>query len=471
MSDEGHSPKYTKIWKAEQAMVAVSVAQPDVTLVLDNDGVINDAILANSISAEAVAGWIGRPWFETVGGIGIDRVRRMIEDARTTGLSAFGQVTQRFPSGRELPIEYATARVAGRTGLVAIGKNLQAVAELQSQLTAAQQAREQEYWKLREVETRYRLLFDASKDATMIVRADSLRIAELNMAAVRALGLAQGGDILAEVAPGDQDKLRTMLGRVRDHGRAPGIIVHVGPARTTWTVRASLLTTEPGSSFLLQFETVRERAAAAPDGLPFAGLMERMPDGFVVLDQDGVVRSANRAFLDLTQTAVEASVIGKRLSQWLAAPGADANLLATVQRNQTVRVFPTTVEGELGTETAVEITAVGDRDTAPSHYGLMLRDVSRRHLRDMDAGREAGQPRGNSLGAALGVVSEGLGSASMPVLVRETVEAVERHCIAEALHRVSGNRSAASELLGISRQSLYAKLDRYGLDGDGEDGS
>jgi transcriptional regulator PpsR len=451
-------------------MTAVSVAQPDVTLVLDNDGVINHATLANSISHEAVAGWIGRPWFETVGEVGSERVRRMVADARATGLSAFGEVDQRFPSGRELPIEYTTARVAGRAGLVAIGRNLQRVAELQSQLTAAQLAREQEYWKLREVETRYRLLFEASNEATMIVRADTLRIAELNMAATRTLGLTQGGEILAAVSAADQDKLRAMLDRVREHGRAPGILVRVGPTRGTWSLRASLLTAEPGSSYLLQFAAVRGRAATAgaPVASPLATLVDRMPEGFVVLDQNGVVRSANRAFLDLTQTAVEASVVGKRLSQWLTMPGSDANLLASVQRHRMVRLSPNTVEGELGTETSVEITAVGDRDAAPSHYGVMMRDVSRQPPAEP---RDTATANGNSLGAALDVVSKGLGSASMPIMVRDTVEAVERHCIAEALERVGGNRSAAAELLGVSRQSLYAKLNRYGLDVETEEGS
>jgi transcriptional regulator PpsR len=462
-------PKTRKIWKAVSAMVAVSVAQPDVTLVLDNDGVINDATLANSISGEGVAGWIGRPWFETVGEVGSDRVRRMIADARATGISAFGQVNQRFPSGRELPIEYAAARVAGRAGLVAIGKNLQSVAELQSQLVAAQQAREQEYWKLREVETRYRLLFDTSNQAVVIVRADTLRIAEVNMAAIRSLGLAQGGEMLAEMAAGDHDKLRTMLDRVREHGRAPSILVHVGPTRSTFTVRASLLTTEPGSSYLLQFEPVRTRVPTGKDNgtPPLAGLIERMPDGYVVLDQEGVVRRANRAFLDLTQTAVEASVIGKRLGNWLAVPGAEATLLSGVQRHRAVRLFPATLEGELGTEIAVEITAVGDRDASPGFYGVLMRDVTRRQSQ---VAQEAPRAPANDLGAALGLVSEGLGSASMPMMVRDTVEAVERHCITEALGRVRGNRSAAAELLGISRQSLYAKLDRYSLDGETEEG-
>ena len=38
--------------------------------------------------------------------------------------------------------------------------------------------------------------------------------------------------------------------------------------------------------------------------------------------------------------------------------------------------------------------------------------------------------------------------------------------IESALELTNGNRTAAAELLGLSRQSLYAKLNRYGLDGD-----
>jgi DNA-binding NtrC family response regulator len=42
---------------------------------------------------------------------------------------------------------------------------------------------------------------------------------------------------------------------------------------------------------------------------------------------------------------------------------------------------------------------------------------------------------------------------------------VERHYIEAALKLTEGNRTAAAEMLGISRQSLYMKLDRYGIDG------
>jgi DNA-binding NtrC family response regulator len=44
------------------------------------------------------------------------------------------------------------------------------------------------------------------------------------------------------------------------------------------------------------------------------------------------------------------------------------------------------------------------------------------------------------------------------------VGVVERHYVRSALDLAEGNRTLAAELLGLSRQSLYAKLDRYGLE-------
>jgi DNA-binding NtrC family response regulator len=43
---------------------------------------------------------------------------------------------------------------------------------------------------------------------------------------------------------------------------------------------------------------------------------------------------------------------------------------------------------------------------------------------------------------------------------------VERHYVSSALKLANDNRTVAAELLGLSRQSLYAKLNRYGLTND-----
>ena len=51
------------------------------------------------------------------------------------------------------------------------------------------------------------------------------------------------------------------------------------------------------------------------------------------------------------------------------------------------------------------------------------------------------------------------------------VEVVEQHYVRAALQLADGNRTSAAEILGLSRQSLYAKLDRYNLnkETDGEE--
>jgi transcriptional regulator PpsR len=445
-------------------MSGINIAQPDVTLMLDMDGVIREASLSNAVSNESVDDWRGRPWGETVGDIGSGKVMRMIEDARERGVSAFRQITQRFPSGLEVPMEYTTVRLGGKAGLIAIGRNLQVVAELQSRLIAAQQAIEQEYWKLREVETRYRMLFDASNEAVLLLKADTLHIMEANPAAIRGLGLARGREILPEMAAEEREPFQTMLQRVRQAGRAPGVLLHLGPDRAAWLVRASLMTSEPGQVFLVQFAPAG--ATQIPDRrndqTSLEEFVDRLPDALVIIDRDGVIRRANRAFLDLVQVGSEGALLGERLGRWLSRPGADLTvLLANLHRHGSVRLFATGIQGELDGETAVEISAVGNTQVRPGYIALLLRDVGRRLPTSEDA---------TTLQAALAAIIEQTGKTSLRNLVRDAVGLVERHYIDAALNLSEGNRTAAAELLGMSRQGFYKKLAQYEIDGHSRSG-
>lgn len=439
-------------------MSSLAIASPDLTILLDLDGVIQKATLSDAIPDQGLNDWVGRPWFETVGDVAGDKVRRIVEDARRSGVSAFRQITQRFPSGVELPMEYTTVRLGGKAGLIAIGRNLQAVGELQSRLIAAQHAREQDYWKLREVETRYRLLFDASHEAVLLLTTDSLRVLEANPAAIRALGLAPGWEFVPEISPADLEAFQTMLVRVRDLGRAPGILVHLGPGRTAWMVRASLMNAERGQVFLLQIAPfgVAKLAETPSDAVSFEALIERLPDAFVVMDQSGIILRANGAFLDLVQVGAEGAVIGENLGRWVGVAGADVpGLLASIQRHRVVRLLATRVQGELGGDSDVEVSAAGSSDNRPRLIGALIRDVGRRLSL---SGEE------KKLASELAALSGKIGDTPLLQLVRDTTGVVERHYIEEALRRAEGNRTAAAEILGLSRQSLYVKLARYGLD-------
>lgn len=448
------------------AMTNVNAAQADVTIFLNMEGVIRDITLSNAFSEGETDNWIGRPWVETIADPG-DQASHMVEQARASGVSAFHQVTQRFPSGLKLPMEYTIVRLGEQAGLIAIGKNLQAVTELQSRLVEAQRVMERDYWKLREVETRYRLLFDASNDAVLLVNAASLRVVEANPAAIRALGIASAGrEFLLELTPQQREPFQTMLLRVREHGKAPATLVHIGQARKPWLVRASLMTSEPGLVFLLQFAPVGAALPDADRSFEFSSeaLLERMPDGFVILDRDDLIVHANRALVDMVEGGAKHAVVGQHLGRWLGRPGADLNvLLANVREYGSARLFATVVHGELGTESEVEISAAGDAEVEPRYIGLVLRNV----------GRRLPAASCDDLGAVLlDALSAPIGKTTLQKLVKDTIAVIERHYVNTALERTDGNRTAAAELLGLSRQSLYAKLARYGLDDDaGDSGS
>lgn len=448
-------------------MAALPTVQPDITLLLDMEGVIREATLSPAMSGESVDSWLGRPWVEVAGAMGGDKVKRMVDDARVSGISAFRQINQRFPSGLEIPMEFTTVLLGGRAGMLAIGKNLQAVAELQSRLIAAQQTMERDYWKLREIETRYRLVFDASNEAVIIVSAANLRIVEANRTAVEALNSSRrrnedlaGRELLHEVAAQDRDAVREMLASIRERGKALSILVHLGADKKPWMLRGSLMTADPGHVFLLQLAPATSASAPAEpaDHSTVEELVDRLPDGFVALDAAGVVRHANQAFLDLVQLGSKGSAIGESLGRWLWQPGADLNaLLKNIQRHKTVRLFTTSIRGELGTETEIEISGgMGEG----GQIGVLLRNVSRR----LPSGNES-----DFLRTALGSMSEQIGKSSLRSLVKNTVSIVEQHYVKQALELAGGNRSATAELLGLSRQSLYAKLNRYGLENKGSD--
>jgi transcriptional regulator PpsR len=366
-------------------MTAVSIAQPDVTLRLDLDGVIREVSVADSLNEVGIETWIGRPWVDTVADAGGDKIRRLVADARERSVSGFRQINQRFPSGREVLIEYTAVRLGDPAGFIAIGRSLQAVTEMQGRLVAAQHEMEREYWKLRELETRYRLLFDSSTEAVMLVQAANLRVVEANRAALRALGLAPyppgviaGQDFLPALLEEDREALQTMLERVRVQKRAPGMLIRLGSERAPWMVRASLTQSETGLMFLLQFTP----GAAAlpgfgePDRVSTEALIDRLPDGFVICDRWGVVVRGNRAFLDLIELAGEAAAVGEPLARWLGSADAQVStLLAGVAAQGAVRGFRTQLRSEGGAVCTVEASAAGDARYEARYVGTLIRKV------------------------------------------------------------------------------------------------
>ena len=448
--------------------MVVDLAQPDVTLLLDSSGVIREASVSKLLSEESVDGWLGQSWKSTVPDFVEEKVRRIIDDTRESGVSAFRQISQRFPSGREVPIEYTTVLLGGRAGFLALGKSLVAVAELQARFVATQQTLEREYWKTREIETRYRLVFENASDAVMLVRAGSMRIVEANPAAFEALGLnsatfdaAGGADLAAFVPPDEWAGVSTMIQRVLDHGQAPGILTHLGAQRRPWLARATTYKNEPGLLVMLQLVSTGPLPAKAsvpstPSSLSVEAIMHELPDGFVLLEEEGSIRQSNRAFARMVDMGSSGLVAGKRLERWVWRPGSDVQvLLKLLREHRVVRLFPTTLRSELGTEMQIEISGAVLPEQKPGLFGLLIREVGR---------RETSPARSASTTSLIDSIAEPVGRVPLRQLIRSTVDEVERHYVREALDLCRGNRTSAAEMLGLSRQTLYVKLERYGLD-------
>jgi len=442
-----------------------SLLQPDVQVTLDHHGVVTKASVANEIADESVDAWLGRPWAETVEGFGRSQIAELLGNAANEETSPIFQLTQRFPSGLVVPIEYL-AIPGSDGGVVAIGRDVRAVAQLQSRLAAAQQTMERGYWQLRDVENRYRVMFEASNDSLAIVSGDGYAISEANPAAIAALGLATaspqdivGRSLIELIEPPDRAMAEATLARALERGKAPRILVHLVHGDATWLLRASLVDADRGRLLLVHLmpaggdrdeETGRGDIDVSP-----AQLVDLAPDGIVLMDADGYVVSANAAFLRMVQTSAEAEVVGKSLGNWMRPPGGDLQMLLDNLQDLTVtRLFPTTLYSARKKRVPAEVAAVRLNESGSAMYGVFLRDVSQR----MDARKSNAR-----FGRLLDSMSAQLGKASLKDLVNTSTGLVERHFIEAALSATGGNRTSAAKLLRVSRQSLYTRLARYGL--------
>ena len=145
-------------------------------------------------------------------------------------------------------------------------------------------------------------------------------------------------------------------------------------------------------------------------------------------------------------------MLGEKIDRWLSHPGAGVGLILNlVQQHGGVRLLTTMIYGDLGSNTQVEISAVGDKPDQPAYFGLLLRDVTTR----LSDGRSLASP------GVADVYEEGF---SLEQLVSASTEAIERKTIVAVLDLCKGNITNAAKRLGLSRQSLHSKLKKYVLD-------
>ena len=466
------APKRTLGHLDAEAAGDLVAAASDMALILDSDGVIRDVSFHNDELAQELDGaarWPGRRWVDAATPDSRGKVESLIREAAAGAAPRWRHINLR--AGDEpVPVLFSAVRVGTSGHVVAFGRDLRAVSALQQRLVDAQQAMERDYARMRHVEMRYRLLFEMSAEPVLVVDAFSHKVTEANPAARRLFGETTRrlvGRIFPETFDADGALVvRELLARVRASGRGDQVRARIAEQDHDIQVVASLFRQESTTLFLLQLAT---GPAAAAEEMPrtqarLLKAVENSPDGFVVTGQEGRIEYANAAFLDMAQLATAEQVRGEPLERWVGRPGVEMEvLIANLRQRGSVRLFGTTLRGEYGATAEVEISAVSVMNGTAPYFGLAVRNIGRR-LSDSRAGRDL--PR------SVEQLTELVGRVSLKDLVRETTDVIERLCIEAALELTNDNRASAAEMLGLSRQSLYSKLRRYGLgELDAENGS
>ncbi len=446
------------------AAARLTEAAGDMVLIVDAAGVVIDmALSSHELGIEGSDAWIGQRWADIVTADSRGKVDDMLGSVASAKPTRWRQVNHPT-SGGDVPVRYWALPSGNEGRTIAIGRDLRANAALQQRLLQAQQSLERDYLRLRQAESRYRMLFEHAVDAILIVDAESRRIREANPAASRLLEAHEGsliGRALTSIAdPSAHEALTLYLGAVSAADQPPMALALPG-GRGSVVVSASVFRQDQASYYLLRIDSGRGVRASETD-VQLVDVIARMPDAFVLTDASMSVLAANTAFVDLTHMASVERVRGTPVGAYLGRAGIDLDLIvAQVRDHGAARSIATIVRAADGGQEEVEVSAVAAPGPEGECYGFAIRVVARRS-RDLP-------PAARDLPRSVDQLTELVGRMSLKDIVRESTDLIERLCIEAALSYTSDNRASAAEILGVSRQSLYSKLHRHGLGNLGTD--
>jgi len=440
----------------------VVASSSDISLIIDPAGEVIDIAYGDSrVVIEPAEDWIGMQWIDTVSIECRGKVRDLLAIDSEHTPSGWRQINHPVENGGpDIPILYRALARDDDGHLIVVGRDLRPFSDLQQQLMDLQHSMEQDYSRLRQAEKRYRVLFTLASEGILIIEADSRRVVEANPAAgemlKRPAGKMVGRSFPKGFTDASEDAIEALLTQVRAAGSADDILVRSLIDEAAFNFGATLLKREEGVFFLVRISP-HKRGDQPPANQALMDVVQRSPDAFVVTDPEARILTANTAFLDLCQLESE-KMVQQPLDRWIGRAGVDVEMLRKnlLQRGQ-VKHFNTTLKPEFEEPIEVELSAVAALDAETPCLGFVIRHNMRR---TPVVEPDPEQPFARSIQDMTDLV----GRVPLRDLVRETSDIIERLCIEAALRATNDNRASAAELLGLSRQSLYVKLRRYGLE-------
>lgn len=437
----------------ELAEAFVSLAS-DIALVIDDDGVVQNVVQSASTPIAADASrWVGRPWAEMMTGDTRRKVELMLTDLRTTGVARRREVNVAGLDEADVPVAFSALRLGTLGPVLAVGRDLRAVSAIQQRFLDAQQELERGYWRSRQAESRYRLLFQVATDAVLTVDAHSLRVVEANHAAASMLGA--GSALAGRVAPELFDRssrgaLQNLLLDAGVNGKPAEINVQLPKTRSLVAASATPFRARSGLRLLL-----RVRATSAPEthgvdmSRTLALLVDSTRDGIVVTDSSGRVLVANPAFLRLVQTSNEEDVRGRPLGDWLGRINADVStLLAGAHAHGIAHLVRSSLRRHDGVSIDVDATVAMLAEGEQECFGFTIRPC---------------EPRDDAQNAwlkSLIAMDARIGLVPLPQLLAQAQAVIEKRFVSLALARAHGDVPAAAGMLGVAVETLLHALSK-----------
>lgn len=361
----------------------------------------------------------------------------------------------------EFPVRYSFHAFGDGDALIMLGRDLRSVAETQQQLVQAQMSLEQGYEARREFDARYRLLLRSVRDAIVFVSVNEGKIKDLNEPAAALLGSTRddlvGSSFSQEFKDRRREEFIESLVNTAISENTSAFDVQTKRNRRRVVITPNVFRAAGERVLICRLEHA-DGTAAQPDelSLNLNVLYDKGADAVVFTSITGVILTCNDAFLDLVDAAHLVDVKGRTLADYLGRGQIDMSvLIENARRSGQMRLYSTKIMNEYGSKTAVEMSVTYLNDRSDPELGFVIRDASR-----VDAIRKT--PMHSSEESSRNVM-ELVGSASLKEIVAETTDVVEKMCIETAVNLTRNNRVAAAEMLGLSRQSLYVKLRKYGL--------
>jgi transcriptional regulator PpsR len=417
-------------WATELAQTFVLLSS-DIALVLDDRGVIQDVAQGGAVPmAPAAHEWIGHPWADTVTGETRDKIALLLQEVNSTGQSRKREINHLSRSGdASIAVSYSAIR---------------------QRFLDVQQELERGYWRARQAESRYRLLFQVATDAVLVVDAVDLNILEANQGASDLFELSADQMVGRPASFGFESLTRgpvdELLQTARRTGQPAEIRARLAGRVGATTVLATPFRVDDAMRLLVRVRNLDVPGSAADLNATLARLVDSTSDGVVVTDPRGRILVANPAFLQLVHLATEAQVKGRPLMDWIGVSDSQLEeLIVQVRRKGVTRRIAAQLLTADARLSDVSISAALLTEGDQESIGFTIHYVAPRPLPVQDT---------EHLTQALDVLVARVGSASLPDLLEETVRMARQHFVRAALERCGQDRAAAAALLGITADQL-----------------